>query len=177
MTTPTPGYLSGSLSGLEGKPTAFEAPSLIPTLFNVAVSLALVVLLIYLVYWALRRLKSQGGGGMMGRPQGLIQVLEKTQLGQKHALAVVEMGSEIYFLGLGEDVSLLSKVSDPAAVDRLRSQAPVPGGLLDFKEHLERIGVQLKREQWKKSKQDLRHQASDLEHQVELLRKREKDKE
>jgi flagellar biogenesis protein FliO len=167
----TPGYLSGSLGTLEGGQAAsFEAPSLIPTLLNVGLSLAFVVTLIYVVNWLLRRWRAGRGIREGNEAQGVVQVLEKTWIDNKRGLAVVEMGGEVYFLGLGDDVSLLSKVSDPAAVAKIRDAAPSPGGLLNFQEQLEKVGVHLRREQWKKNRQDLKSNAAELDKQIEKLK-------
>ena len=172
MLTPTPvtGYLSGSLNSLDAQPTAFQAPSLLPTLFNLVFSLAFVLLLIYLAYWLLKRWRASQGVAEPGKEQGIIHVLEKNYVDNKHGLAVLEMGGEIYFVGLGEEISLLARISDPATVEKIKDAAPVPGGLLGFREQFERVGVQLRREQWKKSKQDLRSQADALGEQIGRLK-------
>ena len=174
---PTPGYLSNSLSGFEGQPTAFEAPSLLPTLLNTGLSVLFVSLLVYLVYWLLRRWRAVQGVDGPGREEGLIHVLEKNYVDAKHGLAVVEMAGEVYMLGLGDEVSLLARISDPAAVEKIKASAPIPGGLLGFREQFERIGSQLRRDQWKKSKQALRTQTEALGEQIERLKpSRKKDK-
>lgn len=170
----TPGYLSGSLGTIEGQPTSFEAPSLFPTLVNIALSLAFVVTLIYVVNWLLKRWKAGQGERTGADPQGVVQVLEKTWLDNKRGLAVVEMGGEVYFLGLGEDVSLIAQVSDPARISRIRDSAPVRGSLLNFQEQFERVGVALRREQWKRSKQDLKSNAAELDETMQRLKPRAK---
>lgn len=173
MLTPTPGYLSGSLKNFEGQATTFEAPSLLPTLFNLVFSLAFVLLLIYLAYWLLRRYRAGQGVTEAGAEDGLIHVLEKNYVDNKHGLAVVEMGGEVYFLGLGlgGDISLLSRITDPQAVEKIKSAATLsPGALLSFKEQFERVGIHLRREQWKKSKQDLKAQADALDTQIGRLK-------
>jgi flagellar biogenesis protein FliO len=173
LLTPTPGYLSGSLKNIEAQPGAFEAPSLLPLLFNLVLSLAFVLLLIYLAYWLLRRWRAGQGVADPGKEEGLIHVLEKNYVDNKHGLAVVEMGGEVYFigLGLGGDITLLSRIIDPAAVEKIKAAAPAsPGGLLDFREQFEKVGIHLRREQWKKSKQDLKAQSVALDTQIGRLK-------
>lgn len=152
---------------------AFEAPSLLPTLFNLVFSLAFVLLLIYLAYWLLRRWRAGQGVVEPGKEEGLIHVLEKNYVDNKHGLAVVEMGGEVYFIGLGMggEISLLSRITDPQAVEKIKASAPAgPGALLGFKEQFERVGVHLRREQWKRNKQDLKAQADALDTQIGRLK-------
>jgi flagellar protein FliO/FliZ len=166
----TPEYLSGSLASVEGQQGAFESPSLFPTLLNIVLSLIFVLVLIYVVNWLLRRWRAGQGVRVGSDTEGVVQVLEKTWLDPKRGLAVVEMGGEIYFLGLGENVSLISRVSEEAVVAKIKAAAPSPGGLLSFQEQLERVGVHLRREQWKRSKQDLKTNADELGRQIERLK-------
>jgi flagellar protein FliO/FliZ len=168
--TPKTGYLSSSLGSIEGQPASFEAPSLFPTLLNIALSLAFVVTLIYVANWLLKRWRAGQGIRAGNDPQGVVKVLEKTWLDNKRALAVVEMGESVYFLGLGEDVSLLSRVDDPALVAKIKDAAPSPGGLLNFQEQLERVGLHLRREQWKRNKEDLKANSEELGRQIERLK-------
>ena len=174
MLTPTPEYLSGSLKTFEGQPTTFETPSLLPMLFNLVFSLAFVLLLIYLTYWLLKRWRAGQGALEPDKDEGLIHVLEKNFIDSKHSLAVVEMGGEVYFIGLGlaGEISLLSRIDDSVAVEKIKAAAPSksPGGLLSFKEQFERVGIHLRREQWKKSKQDLKAQADALDTQIGRLK-------
>ena len=163
-------YLGAPLNTLESQSSQFEAPSLLPTIFSVVTSLAFVVLLIYVVYWALRRFRAGQGISSGREAQGLIHVLEKTYFDAKRGLAVVEMNGEVFFVGLADDVTLLSHIKDPDVVARLKDSAPSPGGLLGFQEQLERVGVHLRREQWKRSKEDLRTQAEALGAQIERIK-------
>jgi flagellar protein FliO/FliZ len=168
--TPTPEYLSSSLNSLQGQPTSFDTPSLLPTLLNLVLSLAFVLLLVYLAYWLLRRWRLSQGLSATAEATGLIHVLEKSYVDNRHGMAVIEMGGNIYFVGLGETLTLLDKVSDPDTVEKIKQAAPSPGGLLGFREQFDRVGTALRRQQWAKSKQDLRAQADDLENQINRLK-------
>src|SRR5689334_13533302 len=104
---PTPAYLAEELgqigSGAAGQGAA--TPSLLPTLLNVVFSLALVLGLVYLLYWLLLKWRERQGLASAGK-LGLIKVLERQSLDASHSLAVVELGGEIFYLGLGRDISL-----------------------------------------------------------------------
>lgn len=166
--TPVGGYLSDELGKLDASgggaaaaAAPVAAPSLLPTLLNVVFSLAFVVGLVFLAYWLL--LKWRDRQGMQpGSKVGLIRVLERQYVDARHGVAVVEVGDEVLTLGLGEDVTLLSKVEDPAAVEKLRQAAPLPASVMGFKEQLERVGVRLRREEWGQAKQSLRNQADEM---------------
>jgi flagellar biogenesis protein FliO len=168
----TPGYLSEEL-GQVGNVTPLAqsaAPSLLPTLLNVLFSLAFVVGLIYLAYWLLMRWRNRQGLSAAAERVGLIRVLEKHYIDANHGVAVVELGDEVVYLGLGSEVTLLGKVSDPEAVERLREQAPLPASFLGFQEQFSRVGAKLKQEEWASTKKSLKTQADELKQQIERLR-------
>ena len=112
---PSPGssYLAGELLQQEATPAAPQAPNLAPILLNVVFSLALVLLLVYGVYWTLLRWRARQGPGNGVESVGLIKVLERRLIDGRHSLAVVELGDELVYLGLGDSVSVLARVSDP----------------------------------------------------------------
>ena len=171
--TPTAGgYLSDDLARLDSTGPAVQAPSLLPTLLNVTLSLAFVVGLVYVAYWLLLRWRNRQGLSTGPDKVGLIKVLEKHHLDGRHALAAVEIGDEVVFLGLGQEVTVLARVIEPDAVERLRQMAPLPADFLGFKEQLARVGLKMKREEWGQAKEALRTQADDLKDQMERLRKR-----
>jgi flagellar biogenesis protein FliO len=169
---PTPAYLAEELGQIGASPLGQPAatPSLLPTLLNVTFSLAFVIGLVYLAYWLLLKWRNRQGLSTAADKVGLINVLEKHYIDASHSLAVVEMGEEILYLGLAGEVTLLSKVSDPETVERLRSQAPLPASFMGFQEQLSRVGARLKQEEWTSTKKSLRTQADDLKQQIERLR-------
>ncbi len=168
----TGNYLGDSLGTLETSPATFQAPSLFPTLLEVTFSLLFVVALIYGAYWILRRVRAGQGVAKPGEPVGLFRVLEKHHFDNRRGMAAVEMDNKIFLLGLGDHVTTLAEFDDPAAVERLRAAAPTPTGLLSFSESLEKIGIHVRREQWKRSKQSLKERSRDLERQVGRLKKK-----
>jgi flagellar biogenesis protein FliO len=164
------GYLSDELGKMDaGNAQALAAPSLLPTLLNVVFSLVFVVALVLLAYWCLLKWRNRQGLEP-GSKVGLIRVLERQFIDAKHGVAVVEVGDEILTLGLGDGVSLLGRVSDPEAVEKLRQMAPLPLSVMGFKEQLERVGLNLRKEEWGKAKQALRAQTEAMKTQTERLR-------
>ncbi len=133
-------------------------------------SLAFVVGLIYLAYWLLLRWRNRQGLSAAAERVGLIRVLEKHYIDANHGVAAVELGDEVVYLGLGSEVTLLGKVSDPEAVERLRAQAPLPSSFLGFQEQFSRVGAKLKQEEWASTKKSLKTQADELKQQIERLR-------
>jgi flagellar biogenesis protein FliO len=170
--TATAVYLGDDLAKLDATGPAAQAPSLLPTLLNVVFSLAFVVGLVYLAYWALLKWRNRQGAPAGGQKVGLIKVLEKHYIDGRHAVAAVELGDEVVFLGLGQEVQVLSRVTDPEAVERLRQMAPLPADLLGFKEQLARVGLRMKRDEWGQAKQAIRTQAEELKEQMERMKSR-----
>jgi flagellar biogenesis protein FliO len=169
------GYLGDDLARLDSSSPVAQAPSLLPTLLNVGFSLAFVVGLVYVAYWLMMKWRNRQGAAQGPDKVGLIKVLEKHHLDGRHALAAVEIGDEVVFLGLGNEVTVLSRVSDPEAVERLRQMAPLPADFLGFKEQLARVGLKMKREEWGQAKQALRTQAEELKEQMDRMRSRRGD--
>jgi flagellar biogenesis protein FliO len=164
------GYLSEELGAMDtGTAQALSAPSLLPTLLNVVFSLVFVVALVLLAYWCLLKWRNRQGL-VPGARVGLIRVLERQFIDAKHGVAVVEVGDEVLTLGLGDGVSLLGRVSDPEAVEKLRQMAPLPVSVMGFKEQLERVGMRLRKEEWGQAKQALRAQTEAMKTQTERLR-------
>jgi flagellar biosynthetic protein FliO len=91
-------------------------------LIRLAVSLGLVVGLIYLSAWILRRVGQRPRGGAA---KGMAQVLEVLPLGPGRALYAVEMGSRVLLLSAtAQAVSLLYEV--PLAEVQRTTAAPLP---------------------------------------------------
>jgi flagellar protein FliO/FliZ len=88
------------------------------------VVLALVVGLIYGVFWLLRR------GQRPRSPENeMIRVLGSRSLAGNRALHLVEVGRSIYLVGSAENgVSLVAELKDQETVDALRVQAAEEGG-------------------------------------------------
>jgi len=164
------GYLSDELGKMDTGPAqALTTPTLLPTLLNVVFSLAFVLALVFFVYWILLKWRNRQGLEP-GSKVGLIKVLERQFIDAKHGIAVVEVGDEVLMLGLGDDVSLLGRVTSQDAVEKLRQMAPLPVSVMGFKEQLERVGMKLRKEEWGQAKQALRAQSDEMKSQTDRLR-------
>ena len=88
------------------------------------VVLALVVGLIYGVFWLLRR------GARMKTPENeMIRVLGSRSLAGNRALHLVEVGRSVYLVGSAENgVNLVAEVKDQETLDAIRVQAAEEGG-------------------------------------------------
>jgi flagellar protein FliO/FliZ len=99
--------------------------------------LALVVGVIYGVFWLLRR------GGRLKTPQNeMIRVLGSRSLAGSRALHLVEVGRSVYLVGSAENgVNLVAEVKDQETIDAIRVQAAEQGGRArgTFAEALSRV--------------------------------------
>jgi len=86
--------------------------------------LALVVGLIYGVFWLLRR------GGRLRSPESeMIRILGSRSLAGSRALHLVEVGRSVYLVGSAENgVNLVAEVKDQETLDAVRIQAAEEGG-------------------------------------------------
>jgi len=85
----------------------------IGSLFTILLSLAFIIVLIVLFIKLLSR------KNRLWQMNQSIRTLGGTGIGQNKTLQVVEVGETIYLLGVGEDITLIDKVSDPEQVSRL----------------------------------------------------------
>ena len=80
-------------------------------------ALALVVALIFILRYVLRRLG--GAGGFVGRGK-VIDVVARTNLAPKHQLYLIRLGQRLVLVGAGpEDLAALAEVTDPQEVSSL----------------------------------------------------------
>lgn len=79
-------------------------------LLNVIIVLALIIVLIVLL---IRFLGRRNQSLMSGRS---IRTLGAMGLGPNKSIQVIELGSSLYLIGVGEDISILDKVTDPVEV-------------------------------------------------------------
>jgi flagellar protein FliO/FliZ len=116
---------TGSSTGAAAAPTAIRAPGVGTWDFvRMLVVLALVVGLIYGVFWLLKR------GSRMKTPENeMIRVLGSRSLAGNRALHIVEVGRNMYLVGSAENgVNLVAEVKDQETLDTLRVQAAEEGG-------------------------------------------------
>jgi flagellar protein FliO/FliZ len=81
--------------------------------------LAAVVLVIYLLFWLLRR-----GAGKKIQENDLIRVLGSRGLAGNRALHLVEVGTSVYLVGASDGgVQLIAEVTDKESLDSVRLKA------------------------------------------------------
>lgn len=172
--TPDAGYLGGALQDMQAQQAApAHAPNLLPTLLNIVISLAVVVLLIYGFLWLLRRWQSSRQASGLGAEEAAdrgLHILNRAWFDNQRGVALVEAGDEVFVVGLGEDITLLGRISDPGQVERLRSASPGPGLLRSFPQQLDKVAGLLRQKQWTKSRKSIKTQADQLKEQAAKLR-------
>ena len=126
------------------EPTVPPAPSAAAMLLRTGLALALVVGLVYLTAWALR--KAQPGFARPGRARGPVHVETHVPLGPKRSLYAVRWGKFRLLLGAGQtEISLLaSEWSEETAGQReaaveLPDEAQFGRRLDDFLSRLGRV--------------------------------------
>ncbi|MCU6340085.1 flagellar biosynthetic protein FliO, partial [Enterobacter quasiroggenkampii] len=78
------------------------------SLLTVLLSLAVIIVLIVLFIKLLSR------KNRMWQMNQSIRTLGGTGLGPNKSMQIVEVGDVVYVLGIGEDITLIDKISDPA---------------------------------------------------------------
>jgi flagellar protein FliO/FliZ len=99
--------------------------------------LACVVVVIYLLFWLLRR-----GAGKKIQENDLIRVLGSRGLSGSRALHLVEVGSSVYLVGSSDGgVELIAEITEKESLDSLRLKAAeqTPGGRRTFPQILSEI--------------------------------------
>jgi flagellar biogenesis protein FliO len=115
------------------------APSGVSTwdFVRMLIILAAVVLVIYLLFWLLRR-----GAGKKIQENDLIRVLGSRGLAGNRALHLVEVGTSVYLVGASDGgVQLIAEVTDKESLDsvRLKAAEQPPGARRTFQHVLAEI--------------------------------------
>lgn len=107
------------------------------SLLTVLLSLAVIIVLIVLFIKLLSR------KNRMWQMNQSIRTLGGTGLGPNKSMQIVEVGDVVYVLGIGEDITLIDKISDPAqaarfiaALEREQPTAAWPTSWSEWKERL-----------------------------------------
>ncbi|MNI26113.1 Flagellar biosynthesis protein, FliO [compost metagenome] len=98
---------------LSEQPFNSEDVNLWGNLITVIVVLAIIIVLIVLM------VRFLGKRNRFLYQDSTIRILGAVGLGPNKSLQVIEIGSSVYFVGVGEDISLLDKVTDPDEVELL----------------------------------------------------------
>jgi flagellar protein FliO/FliZ len=114
---PGPAFAQDEAPGL---PNVDFSSALLEMLF----SLGLVLGILLVVLWLVRRYLPTTAGGMGG---GAMRLLGKLSLGPRKYLALVEVADEVLLLGVSNDgINLLSKVENQEALSGLRAPVEPP---------------------------------------------------
>jgi flagellar protein FliO/FliZ len=92
-----------------------ETGNIAMNLVNVILVLAVIVILIVLLIRFLGRRNLSMTGGRPIRTIGAVGV------GPNKSLQIIELGGSLYLIGVGENISMLDKISDPAEVSSILS--------------------------------------------------------
>ena len=102
---------------------ALEGGSMTGAVFQMFASLAIVIGVIYLLYYVSNRWFKGMAGGRAG--SGLIRVVETRYLGPKRSLMIVEVAGEYLLLGNGsEGVHLIKKLESGDEFDSCNHDSP-----------------------------------------------------
>lgn len=88
-----------------------------------AMVLLYMLIVIGVFFLVIRLVAKRGRYGQAGKT---IRSLGGTQLGQNKSVQIVEVGGVFYILGVGENVTLIAKVEDPAEAEEIRMSTERP---------------------------------------------------
>lgn len=74
------------------------------------------IVIIALIVFLIRYLGKKNRGWFGGRS---VRTLGGVGLGQNKSLQIIEIGGSVYLIGVGEDISLIDKISEPEQVEML----------------------------------------------------------
>jgi flagellar protein FliO/FliZ len=97
----------------ESQPVSGDSSSIFPLLLQTFFALFLIIGFIYLLFRFLNKKQRQFFGKTFVRPLG------GCSLGPQKSLQLIQVGSSVYIVGVGENVNLIRHVEDPAEVEEL----------------------------------------------------------
>jgi len=121
-------FLGDALAALDNRgKAAIREPSSVALFFGVIWKLALVVVLIWVTVWLLRRFI--GPGAAAPAAGGPIRVLASRHLDARHAVWIIEIGERLLVVGGGGgSVSLLADITSPVERAAVRESLRDTGG-------------------------------------------------
>jgi flagellar biosynthetic protein FliO len=130
---PPPSQADGSVAAEEAQiPSLTE--SVLPSLSRIAISLCVIVAIIYLTVFLLRKLSGKRIGGKKGTA---IQIIEQTYLAPKKSVCLLKLADRAVLVGITENrISMLTEMEwetlPQASIENVgRTQAGFPGFLSD----------------------------------------------
>jgi flagellar protein FliO/FliZ len=116
------------------------ATELIPSALNMIGALTAVLGGLFVVVYVARRFLQRQVPASRDR---LIRVLASHYIGVKKAVTLVEVPGAVLVLGVaGDRIELLTRIDDPATLERIRSREPQ--GVPSFAEQLSRLATRRK---------------------------------
>ncbi|CAM2894280.1 flagellar biosynthetic protein FliO [Paenibacillus sediminis] len=85
-------------------------------IWNLVTVIVVLAIIIFAIVFLIRLLGQRGRSMTMNRS---IRTLGAVGLGPNKSLQAIELGGNIYVVGVGEDISLIDKISDPGEVASL----------------------------------------------------------
>lgn len=118
------------------------APDPISTTLQMLTALAVVIGVLLVAFYAMKRfLKREAGSS--GNP--LIRVIANQYIGIKKNIALVEVPGTVLVLGISNDrISLLTKIEDQRVLDGIKEEKAQHA--VSFSDHLQRLTTRFKRE-------------------------------
>ncbi|MEC0183379.1 flagellar biosynthetic protein FliO [Paenibacillus peoriae] len=101
---------------MDTKQGASDALSTSSNIGNIAWVLFVLILIIVLIVYLIRFLSKRNQSWFSNRS---VRILGGVGLGPNKSLQLVEVGSSVYLIGVGEDIRLVDKVSDPEEVEQI----------------------------------------------------------
>ena len=114
--------------------------------FDLVVKLGLVIGLIYLTMWALKRfVLGPQARTKAARLTGRLEVLDTTHLAPNRTVYLVEVADRVLVLGATQStLSTLAEIKEPGAIDLLKAGPSEPSaGPPSFAEHIQRLTASL----------------------------------
>jgi flagellar protein FliO/FliZ len=85
------------------------------------VMLGVVIAVMLLLLWVLKRYMNRTGGGLSGRYPAPIKVLSTSFLGPKKSVSIVDVAGEVLVLGItAENINCLATIDNPDVLDELK---------------------------------------------------------
>ncbi len=121
---PSLSYAQDTLTTVTQPPEINYAPGLASILFKLFVSLIVIIGLIYVFIFLLKKI----GNKSLPDNSNLIKIIGKSYLTPKQSLYIVKLGSSYVVLGVGENSTSLIKELSPDEVETLQSISEKPKG-------------------------------------------------
>lgn len=101
---------------MDKKQGASDALSTSSNIGNIAWVLFVLILIIVLIVYLIRFLSKRNQSWFSNRS---VRILGGVGLGPNKSLQLVEVGSSVYLIGVGEDIRLVDKISDSEEVEQI----------------------------------------------------------